>query len=100
MSAHIQQDDFITTQYRSHYPRVTGVALSSAVILAFLLIYLAMPLLVSAGFWLLGMAIVLIAYAFISYHRFAIPVWDTAIVGQVVGLFGITLLFLANFISL
>ncbi len=97
MSAHIQQDDFITTQYQSHQPRVTGVALASAVILAFLLYFLSMPLLVSAGFWLLGMALVLIAYAFISYHRFAIPVWDTAIAGQVVGLFGITILFLANF---
>jgi hypothetical protein len=54
-----------------------------------------MPLLVSAGLWLLGMALVLISYAFISYHRFAIPVWDTAIVGQIVGFIGITVLLLA-----
>jgi hypothetical protein len=37
----------------------------------------------------------LISYAFISFHRFAIPVWDTAIVGQIVGFIGITVLFLA-----
>ncbi len=99
MSAHIHQDDFITSQYQSRQPRVVPVALSSALILAFLLVFLGLPLLVSAGLWLLGMALVLIGYAFISYHRFAIPVWDTAIAGQVVGFFGITLLFLANFIS-
>ena len=99
MSAHIHQDDFITTQYQSRQPRVTAVALSSALILAFALVFLSLPLLVSAGLWLLGMALVLIGYAFISYHRFAIPVWDTAIAGQVVGFLGITLLFLANFIS-
>jgi hypothetical protein len=95
MSAHIHQDDFITTQYQSRQPRVMAVALSSGLIFAFLLVFLSMPLLVSAGLWLLGMALVLISYAFISFHRFAIPVWDTAIVGQIVGFIGITVLFLA-----
>jgi hypothetical protein len=51
------------------------------------------------GLWLLGMALVLILYAFVSYHRFAIPVWDTAIVGQVAGLLGMGLLLVASFIS-
>jgi len=59
-----------------------------------------LPWLVSAGLWLLGMALILILYAFVSYHRFAIPVWDTAIVGQIAGFLGIGLLLLANFISL
>jgi len=57
-----------------------------------------MPLLVSAGLWFLGMALVLISYAFISYHRFAIPVWDTAIAGQITGFIGIGILFLAALI--
>ena len=34
-----------------------------------------------------------------SNYRFAIPVWDTAIAGQIAGFLGIVLLFLANFIS-
>jgi len=98
MSAQIHQNDFIPTQYQSRQPRVTAVALSSALILAFLLIFLSMPLLVSAGLWFLGMALVLISYAFISYHRFAIPVWDTAIAGQITGFIGIGILFLAALI--
>lgn len=95
MSAHIHQDDFITTQYKNRQPRVTGVAISFALILAISLIFLGMPLLVSAGLWFLGMALALIVYAFISNYRFAIPVWDTAIAGQVAGFIGIGLLFLA-----
>jgi len=100
MSAHIQQNDQFAAQYQTRQPRVTAVALSSALIFAIVLIFFGMPLLVSGGLWLLGMALVLIAYAFISYHRFAIPVWDTAIVGQIAGFLGIGLLLLANFISL
>jgi hypothetical protein len=99
MSAHIHQDELSATEYHVRQPRVTAVALSSALILAFPLVFLSLPLLVSAGLWLLGMALVLIGYAFISFHRFAIPVWDTAIAGQVVGFLGICLLFLASFIS-
>jgi len=99
MSAHIQQNDQYITQYQSRRPRVVPVALSSALILAFVLLFFGLPLLVSGGLWLLGMALVLIGYAFISYHRFAVPVWDTAIAGQVVGFLGISLLLLANFIS-
>jgi hypothetical protein len=68
-------------------------------ILAFLLLFIQLPWLVSAGLWLLGMALILILYAFVSYHRFAIPVWDTAIAGQFVGFLGIALLFLASIIS-
>jgi hypothetical protein len=99
MSAHINQDELIATQYQSRQPRVTAVAFAFAVILAISLLFLSMPLLISAGLWLLGMALVLIAYAFISNYRFAIPVWDTAIAGQIAGFLGISLLFLANFIS-
>ena len=98
MSAHIHQDELIATQYQVRGPRVTPIALSAAVILAITLIFFGMPFLVSAGLWLLGMALTLIAYAFISNYRFAVPVWDTAIAGQIVGFLGIGLLFLANFI--
>jgi len=100
MSIHIHQNEPLATQYQVRHPRVTAVALSSGLLLAFLLFFLHLPLLVSAGLWLLGMALVLIGYAFISYHRFAIPVWDTAIAGQVVGLFGIGLLLISSLISL
>jgi len=99
MSVHIHQDECLTTQYHVRQPRVTGVAVSSAMILAFLLVFLGLPLPVSAGLWLLGMALVLIGYALISFHRFAIPVWDTAIAGQIAGFLGVGLLFLAAFIS-
>lgn len=100
MSAHIQQNELTSAQYQVRYPRVTPVALSSALILAIALIFFGLPLLVSAGIWLLGLALVLIAYAFVSNYRFAIPVWDTAIAGQIIGFLGMGLLFLANFISL
>ena len=99
MSVHIHQDEYVATQYQVRQPRVTAVALSTAVILAITLIFFGLPLLVSVGLWLLGIALVLIAYAFISNYRFAIPVWDTAIAGQIAGFLGIGLLFLANFIS-
>ena len=95
MSAHIQQNELIPAQYQVRTPRVAPVALSFGVILVIALIILGMPFLVSAGLWFLGMALVLIAYAFISNYRFAVPVWDTAIVGQFVGITGILLLFLA-----
>jgi len=99
MSIHIQQNNILPVESQARSPRVLPVAFSSALILAFLLFFFQLPWLVSAGLWLLGMALVLILYAFVSYHRFAIPVWDTAIIGQVVGFLGIALLFLATFIS-
>ena len=40
----------------------------------------------------------LIANAFISNYRFAVPVWDTAIAGQIIGFLGIGLLFVAKFV--
>ncbi len=67
--------------------------------MAFVLFFIGLPLLVSAGLWLLGMALVFIGYAFVSYHRFAIPVWDTAIAGQIVGFVGIGLLLMASLVT-
>ena len=99
MSIHIQQNHIIPAEAQVRTPRAVPVAFSSGLIFAFILLFLQLPWLVSAGLWLLGMALILIIYAFVSYHRFAIPVWDTAIAGQVVGFLGIALLLLATFIS-
>jgi hypothetical protein len=98
MSAHIQPDERLAARYQTRQPRALPVAFSSALILVVALIVAGLPLLVSAGLWLLGMALVLITYAFVSHHRFAIPLWDTAIVGQIAGFSGILLLFLAAII--
>lgn len=95
MSAHIQQDERLAARYQTRQPRALPVAFSSALIMIVALIFAGLPLLVSAGLWLLGMALVLIAYAFVSHQRFAIPLWDTAITGQIAGFAGIVLLFLA-----
>ena len=96
MSIHMPTNDQIISQYHVREPRVTAVAVSSGLIFAVILFYIGMPLLVSAGLWLLGMALVFIGYAFVSYHRFATPVWDTAIAGQIVGFVGIGLLLIAS----
>ncbi len=99
MSIHMPTNDQITAQYQAREPRVTAVAVSSGLIMAFVLFFIGLPLLVSAGLWLLGMALVFIGYAFVSYHRFAIPVWDTAIAGQIVGFVGIGLLLMASLVT-
>ena len=98
MSANYQQLELIN-QYQVRQPRVTAVAVSFGLIFAFVLFFLGQTMLVSAGLWLLGMAVVLIGYAFISNYRFAIPVWDTAIAGQIVGFLGIGMLFFASILS-
>lgn len=98
MSMNYQQAELIAANYEVRQPRVTAVAVSSGLILAFILFFLGHPLLVSGGLWMLGMAVVLIVYAFVSHHRFAIPVWDTAIAGQFMGLLGIGLLFLGTIV--
>lgn len=98
MSAHIQQTELISARYQTRYPRVTPIAFSFGVIITIALLSLGMPFLVSASLWLMGMALVLIAYAFVSNYRFAIPAWDTAIAGQIIGFLGMGLLLLANLI--
>lgn len=98
MSTHIQQTELISTPYQVRYPRVTPIAFSFGVILTITLLFLGMPFLLSASLWCMGMALVLIAYGFISNYRFAIPAWDTAIAGQIIGFIGMGLLFLANII--
>ncbi len=99
MSVHIQSDESIYTQYQVRQPRVTAVAVAMGLLTAFLLLLFGYPLLVSAGMWMLAMALVCILYAFVSYHRFAVPVWETALAGQVMGFLGIGLLFAASFVT-
>lgn len=99
MTAHTQIDERIIAQYQARQPRVTAVAVASGLIFAFILIIASYPLLVSAGLWLLGMALVFIVFAFVSFHRYAVPVWETALAGQVIGMAGIGLLLLASFVS-
>ena len=99
MSIHIQTDERIIARYQAREPRVTAVAIASGLLLGFILLLAGYSLLVSIGMWLMGMALVCILYAFVSYHRFAVPVWETAIAGQVIGLVGIGLLFAASFVT-
>jgi hypothetical protein len=99
MSYQIHADERINAQYKAREPRVTAVAVSSGIVLAFILFFAGFPLLVSAGLFLLGMALVFIAYAFVSFHRFAIPVWETALAGQAAGFVGLGLLFFASVVT-
>lgn len=99
MSVHIQSDEIIYSQYQVKQPRVTAVAVAMGLLSAFVLMLLGYPLLVSAGLWMLAMALVCIFFAVVSYHRFAVPVWETAIAGQVMGLVGIGLLIAVSFVT-
>lgn len=98
MSANYQQVELLN-EYQVRQPRVTAVAVSFGLIIALALFFFGQSLLISTGLWLLGMALVLIGYAFVSNYRFAIPVWDTAIAGQIIGFLGIGTLFLASILS-
>ncbi len=99
MTTHIQQNDLYTTQANARMPRPSLVALVAGVFVAGLLLASSLPLLVAAGLWLLGMALALIGYALLSYRRFGTAVWDTAIIGQGLGLLGMALLFGASLLA-
>lgn len=88
-------DQQATTPYSAANPgsRLTLVALIAGGLLAVLLVAAALPLLVSAGLWLLGLALTLLGYAFASNRRAATAVWGSAIAAQGLGLLGIALLF-------
>ena len=99
MTVHTQSTERIYARYQAREPRVTPVAIASGVLIAFIMLLAGYPLLVSSGMWFLGMALVFILYAFVTYHRFAVPVWETALAGQVMGFAGLGLLFLASFVT-
>ena len=97
MTTHIQQNDLLTTQENIGLPRPSLVALIAGVFWAAVLLFLmSLPLLVSAGLWLLGMGLALVGYALVSYKQFETAVWDTAIIGQGMGLLGLAMLFGAS----
>ena len=99
MSTHIQQNELYATQATLELPRPSLVALIAGVFWAVLLILTSLPLLVAGGLWLLGMGMALLGYAVVSYRRFETAVWDTAIIGQGLGLLGMALLFGASLLA-
>ena len=99
MTTHIQQNDMYATQANIGLPRPSLVALIAGVFWAVLLVLTSLPLLVAGGLWLLGMGMALLGYAVVSYRRFETAVWDTAIIGQGLGLLGMALLFGASLLA-
>ena len=100
MTTHIQHNDLLTAQENVGLPRPSLVALIAAVFWAGLLVFItSLPLLVTAGLWLLGMGLALVGYGLVSYRRFETAVWDTAIIGQGLGLLGMALLFGASLLG-
>ena len=99
MTTHIQQNDFYRTNEELQLPRPSLVAGAAGIVLAGLLLFLSLPLLVAAGLWLLGMALALIGYALLAKRKFDTAVWETAIIGQGLGLLGMALLFGASLLG-
>lgn len=100
MTTHIQHNDLLTTQANMGLSRPSLVALIAGVFWAGLLVFVtSLPLLVTAGLWMLGMGLALVGYALVSYRRFETAVWDTAIVGQGMGLLGLAMLFGASILT-
>ena len=100
MTTHIQQNELYAAQANMGLPRPSLVALIAGVFWAGLLVLItSLPLLVTAGLWMLGMGLALVGYALVSYRQFETAVWDTAIVGQGMGLLGLALLFGASILT-
>lgn len=75
------------------------VAAAGGGVLAVLLVWAALPLLASAGLWLLGVALLLLGHAFVANHGTAAASWGSAIAAQGLGLLGLGLLLAASFLS-
>jgi hypothetical protein len=99
MTTHIRQNNLYQEHVENMLPRPSLVALFAGVVLAGLLLTMSLPLLVAGGLWMLGMAATLIGYALLSYRRYETAVWDTAIIGQGLGLLGTALLFGASLLA-
>lgn len=99
MTTHIQPQNIATAQATGGLPRPSLVALIAGVIWAALLVLSSLPLLVAGGLWMLGMGVALLGYAVVSIRRFETAVWDTAIIGQGLGLLGMALLFGASLLA-
>jgi len=99
MTTHIQQTERYTTQVTIGLPRPSTIAVIAGLFWAALLVLASLPLLVAGGLWLLGMGMALLGYAVVSVRRFQTAVWDTAIIGQGLGLLGMALLFGASLLG-
>jgi hypothetical protein len=99
MTTQIQQNTLYQGHVENELPRPSLVALFAGVALAGLLLATSLPLLVAGGVWLLGMGATLIGYALLSHRRYETAVWDTAIIGQGLGLLGMAILFGATLLG-
>ena len=99
MSVNSPQHELMTNENETQPPRVVPVAAAVGLVMAIVLLLLQLPLLVIAGLWLLGQALVLISYAFFVLRRYKTEAWEIAIAGQIAGLLGIALLFIASLLG-
>jgi hypothetical protein len=99
MTTHIQPQNIATAQASIDLPRPSTIAVIAGLFWAALLVLISLPLLVAGGLWLLGMGLALLGYAVVSVRRFQTAVWDTAIIGQGLGLLGMALLFGASLLG-
>jgi hypothetical protein len=99
MTTHIQPQNIATTQASIGLPRPSTIAVIAGLFWAALFALMSLPLLVAGGLWLLGMGLALLGYAVVSVRRFETAVWDTAIIGQGLGLLGMALLFGASLLG-
>jgi len=95
MSAQPFSNDYFANEDQTQPPRTSIVTMAVGFILALFLVLAQFPLLVSAGLWLLGLALFFIAYAFIARRFFKTSKWETAIAGQALGVVGLITLLMA-----
>lgn len=95
MTAQSFRNDLLTNETEAQPPRTAVMALAAGFVLALFLVLMQFPLLVSAGLWLLGLALFFIAYAFIVRRFYQVSIWETAIAGQALGLIGLIILLFA-----
>ena len=62
MTTHVQHNQLVPNQAEMNLPRPSMVAAIAGTVLAGLLFLSSLPLLAAGGLWLLGLALVLIAY--------------------------------------
>ena len=99
MSSHVQDNSGMADNSHTQRLSVVPVAAVISVLGVVLLFLLQFPFLVACGLWILNLALTLIVYALISHLRWNIEAWHIAIAGQIIGLFGLALLFIASLIA-
>lgn len=99
MTTHVQHNQLVPNQAEMNLPRPSMVAAIAGAVLAGLLFLSSLPLLAAGGLWLLGLALVLIAYTFAANRQVETPEWGMALVGQGLGLLGMALLLGASLLA-